>query len=70
MPHPVHDILKRFLDIEQFAFDTDAGEYWPAPRHEARPSERFVQAFVGDNVGRDLESRGDNGMYRELESES
>ena len=48
MSHPVHSILKRFLDIEQFAFDADAREYWPAPDQQAWPSERFVQAFVGE----------------------
>jgi hypothetical protein len=47
MTHPVHAILKRIFDIEQYAFDTNTREFWPSSR-EAWPSERFVQAFVGD----------------------
>ncbi len=29
MAHPVHDILKRYLGSEQFAFDTNASAGWP-----------------------------------------
>ena len=29
MPHPLHDILLRLLDSEQYAFDETALAYWP-----------------------------------------
>ena len=34
MRHPVHQLLLRFLDSDQFAFDPSEHELWP--------SERFV----------------------------
>lgn len=29
MRHPVHDILIRWLETEQYAFDGASQEYWP-----------------------------------------
>ena len=29
MRHPVHDILIRWLETEQYAFDPASQEYWP-----------------------------------------
>jgi hypothetical protein len=29
MRHPVHDILIRWLETEQYAFDRASQEYWP-----------------------------------------
>ena len=29
MRHPVHDILIRWLETEQYAFDEASQEYWP-----------------------------------------
>jgi len=29
MAHPVHDILRRFLGTEQFAFDAGTRQFWP-----------------------------------------
>jgi hypothetical protein len=70
MPHPVHDILKRFFDIEQSAFDTEAREFWPASRRDAWPSERFVQAFAGESPGTNGELSGSDGDYLEREGEN
>jgi len=36
MPHPVHSVLQRFLDTQQYAFDPRERALWP--------SERFPQA--------------------------
>ncbi len=36
MPHPVHSLLQRFLDTQQYAFDPRERALWP--------SERFPQA--------------------------
>lgn len=36
MAHPVHEILRRLLGTEQFAFDTGAPEIWPWERADAR----------------------------------
>lgn len=60
MPHPVHAILKRLLDIEQFAFDATPGEFWP--------SERFVPDGR-ESQGRS-EPRRRDGLYLERESQS
>ena len=30
MAHPLHEILRRLLDSEQFAFDANTKEYWPS----------------------------------------
>ena len=39
MAHPVHEILRRFLETEQFAFDAGARQIWPWERNGAgRPS--------------------------------
>lgn len=64
MPHPVHRILKRFLDSEQFAFDSTAREFWP--------SERFVPGSRGetDHAGRAPEPGEFDGVYLERECES
>jgi hypothetical protein len=40
--HPVHEILRRFLGSEQFAFGAEARELWPWERrdaHEPDPDE-------------------------------
>ena len=29
MRHPIHDILIRWLDTEQYAFDEGSQEFWP-----------------------------------------
>ena len=29
MRHPIHDILIRWLETEQYAFDEESQEYWP-----------------------------------------
>jgi hypothetical protein len=29
MAHPVHDLLRRFLGTEQFAFDAGSRQFWP-----------------------------------------
>lgn len=70
MPHPVHDILKRLFDIEQSAFDTDAGEFWPTSQHEAWPSERFVQAFAAEPPGASGELSASGGDYSERDGEN
>jgi hypothetical protein len=33
MRHPVHDILIRWLETEQYAFDRASQEYWPPACH-------------------------------------
>jgi hypothetical protein len=38
MPHPVHSLLQRFLDTQQYAFDPRERALWP--------SERFPQASL------------------------
>jgi hypothetical protein len=70
MPHPVHEILKRVFDIEQYAFDANARELQPSERREVWPSERFVQAFVGDRGDEFPEPRHSAGVYLEREPES
>jgi hypothetical protein len=69
MAHPVHAILKRLFDIEQFAFDVNTTEYWPN-RREAWPSERFVQAFNGDRADAHREPRDNGGDRHEREPEN
>lgn len=32
MAHPVHDILRRILGTEQFAFDAGTRQFWPWDR--------------------------------------
>ena len=50
MPHPIHDILLKWLGTEQSSFDTGSYKYWPwedssarydaeAPEHGSEPSD-------------------------------
>lgn len=43
MPHPVHSLLQRFLDTQQYAFDPRERALWP--------SERFPQAPLARKSG-------------------
>jgi hypothetical protein len=37
MRNIVHEILARYLDSDQYAFDTSPRELWPEPSSERRP---------------------------------
>lgn len=37
MPHPVHSLLQRFLDSQQFAFDPRERALWPDERFPQEP---------------------------------
>ncbi|MEX2150211.1 MAG: hypothetical protein WD793_08340 [Steroidobacteraceae bacterium] len=61
MRHPVHRLLLRFLDSDQFAFDSSKHELWP--------SERFVPSRRDPHPkpGRAAEPARRGTVYRELE---
>ena len=44
MRHPVHDILIRWLETEQYAFDEESKEYWP-PGSRAQGGEDHSSDF-------------------------
>lgn len=37
MPHPVHSLLQRFLDSQQYAFDPRERALWPSERFPQEP---------------------------------
>jgi hypothetical protein len=47
MRHPIHDILIRWLDTEQYAFDEASQEYWP-PGSRAQGGEDRGDEFGGN----------------------
>ena len=40
MPHPVHSLLQRFLDTQQYAFDPRERALWPSERFPQVPAAR------------------------------
>lgn len=59
MRHPLHRLLMRWLDSEQFAFDSSARELWqstPWPSDENQ---------AGTHAGRSSRSSGGDGGYGE-----
>ena len=40
MPHPVHSLLQRFLDSQQYAFDPRERALWPTERLAEPPAAR------------------------------
>ena len=63
MRHIFHEILQRYLDSDQFAFDTTPRELWPSPPFAPRP------ANAGNGGG--IAERGGRGRFRrELESQN
>jgi hypothetical protein len=64
MRHPLHILLMRWLDSEQFAFDSSARELWqsaPWPSHADD---------AGSRSGREPRSSRIDGAYRESEASS
>jgi len=50
MAHPVHDLLRRFLGTEQFAFDAGARDIWPWERRaRSAPGPDETEADDGPN---------------------
>lgn len=50
MPHPLHDLLKRWLNHEQYAFDADStvhDNYWPSERLPVIPSDAAFEEGEG-----------------------
>lgn len=61
MPHPVHSLLQRFLDTQQYAFDPRERALWP--------SERFPQAPPAREDGA-AEPAPEGRIYNHLEYQS
>ena len=63
MRHILHEILQRYLDSDQFAFEASPRELWPSPQPASRP------ANAGNGSGHG--GRGGRGRTdRELESQN
>ena len=59
-----HEILARYLDSDQYAFDASPRELWPEPR-----SERRLESPNKAN-GRASERASQQRVYRELEPQN
>jgi len=65
MPHPIHDILLRWLGTEQCAFDADTTvheNYWPSERLPVLPQAEYTD--------RALNQWENDGGYGEPEPQS
>ncbi len=62
MRHIFHEILARYLDDEQHAFDTSPRELWPESRPSWHPQAPRVTGSPAPERGRHPR------VYRELES--
>jgi len=60
MRHIFHEILARYLDSNQFAFDASPRELWPSEQAAPRPQP----------AGREPERDGRQRVYRELEPQN
>lgn len=60
MAHPVHEILRRILGTEQFAFDAGARDFWPWERQAG-------SAAGPDEAGADEEPSQFDDVYPWLE---
>ena len=54
MRHPIHDILVRWLETEQYAFDPASQEYWPPG---AWPEDREGGEFSDASQSRETATR-------------
>jgi hypothetical protein len=59
-----HDILARYLDSDQYAFDTTPRELWPEPSIERRAES------AGKAACRASERATQHRVYRELEPQN
>ena len=59
-----HEILARYLDSDQYAFDASPRELWPEPRSERRPES------PNKAKGRASERACQHRVYRELEPQN
>ena len=66
MRHIFHEILERYLDSEQAAFDTSVRELWPTERFVLRTP--AATHGSGSGAGRGRKPARDGGAHRELES--
>jgi hypothetical protein len=64
MRHIFHDILARYLESEQHAFDASPRELWPEPRSETRW--QAAARAAGQPERADSHPR----IYRELEPQN
>jgi len=51
MRHPVHELLQRFLDSQQFAFDARERALWPSERFPQDPHGRTDRAAEPSTTG-------------------
>ena len=59
-----HEILARYLDSDQYAFDTAPRELWPEPSFKSRPETATKAA------SRASERACNHQIYRELEPQN
>ncbi len=59
-----HEILARYLDSDQYAFDASPRELWPEPSAERRPES------AGKAASRATERASKHPVYRELEPQN
>ena len=59
-----HEILARYLDSDQYAFDASPRELWPEPTTERRPQS------AGKATSRANERVSKHPVYRELEPQN
>ncbi len=52
MRYILHEILQRYLDSDQFAFDTTPRELWPTPGQGSRIQGAGSGGGIGPNNGR------------------
>ena len=64
MRHIFHEILARYLDSDQFAFDPSPRELWPEARASWHPQAPRVTGTPAPARGRH------HGVYRELEPQN
>jgi hypothetical protein len=65
MRHIFHEILERYLNSEQAAFDTSVRELWPTERYALRP--RSTRSGSGSGTGRGRKPAREGADYREPE---